>query len=226
LNIQGLTPAITVVITSFGFGNIIPSVRSYLNDDVKKCRIAILLGSLIPLACYLLWIGVIFAEIPLSGVDGLLAMLTSSEPTSHLIRSINMYTQSAWVNTWVHVFTSISVTTSFLGVALSLSDFLADGFKISKQGKNEIIIYGLTFLPPLILVLFYPKAFIACLNYAGIICVILLVMLPIAMVWQGRYKKNIANHRYQVSGGKIALLVTFILGILIILQDIIALARG
>ncbi len=41
--------ALPIVFTSFGFLIIIPSLRSYLNDDIKKIKTAIIVGSAIPL---------------------------------------------------------------------------------------------------------------------------------------------------------------------------------
>src|SRR5580700_4764534 len=43
-----LLPALTVAITSFGFSIIVPSLRNYFDGNIKKLRIAILLGSFIP----------------------------------------------------------------------------------------------------------------------------------------------------------------------------------
>jgi len=66
--------ALPVVFTSFGFLVIIPSLRSYLDDDVKKIKIAIILGSFIPLIIYISWITVVMGVIPVSGSEGLQAM--------------------------------------------------------------------------------------------------------------------------------------------------------
>ncbi|MGE3920278.1 MAG: amino acid permease, partial [Gammaproteobacteria bacterium] len=224
-HLRALVPAVTVVITSFGFANIIPSLRSYFHDDIKKLRIVIIAGSIIPLICYLSWVAVILAQVPLTGLHGLLQMLTSSEPTSELVRSLDIYLHSNSINTAAKIFTSISVATSFLGVALSLSDFLADGLKIKKKAKGKLYINALTFIPPLLIVLFYPAAFIAALNYAGFFCIILLVMMPIYMAWRGRYILNLPDRKYQVAGGKPALLLAFIAAILIIIQDILVVSK-
>jgi len=105
--------------------------------------------------------------------------------------------------------------TSFLGVSLSLSDFLADGMKVSKTGSRWYIVYIATFLPPLIVVWFYPGAFITALSYAGILCVILLILLPALMAWRGRYTKKIAKG-FEVAGGKIVLLSLMLISIVLL----------
>jgi tyrosine-specific transport protein len=214
-----LIPAVTVTVVSFGFATIIPSLRGYFGDDIKKLRRAILIGSLIPLICYILWVGAILAEIPLQGNHGMLAILKSPQPTTSLVQSLNLYLQNSWVTTAAHLFTSICVATSFLGVSLCLWDFLADGLRIPKTSSGKLINAVATFLPPLIIVLFYPSAFIICLSYGGIFCVILLVMLPAFMAWRGRYKYLIAG-KYQVSGGKSALALATCAAVLIVVQDL------
>lgn len=219
-NLPKLIPAITVTVTSFGFATIIPSLRSYFKDDIKKLRLAILVGSLIPLICYTFWIGVMLAEIPLHGANGMLAILKSPQPTTSLVQSLNIYLHNSWILFAAHLFTSICVATSFLGVSLCLWDFLADGLRIPKTKQGKMINTAATFLPPLLIVLFYPSAFIICLSYGGIFCVILLVILPAFMAWRGRYKYLIAG-KYQVSGGKLALSLASCAGAVIILQDLL-----
>lgn len=214
------TAGVTVAITSFGFANIVPSLRIYFEDDVVKLRKAIIYGSLIPLVCYLFWNFSIMGVIPRGGDNGLVAMVHSNKSTSDFVNTLSAILQSHTITVMTHIFTAICLATSFLGVALSLTDFLADGFKIAKESKKGSIIYVATFGPPLAIVLFYPGAFIAALNYAGIDCMVLLVILPALMAWMGRYKKQLAQG-YQVSGGKPLLIVLIVTAILVIIQGAI-----
>jgi tyrosine-specific transport protein len=60
----------------------------------------------------------------------------------------------------------------------------------------------LALAPPLVLSLIYPQLFFKALNFAGGICaVILFGILPVAMVWIGRYRKQIISS-YEVPGGR------------------------
>jgi tyrosine-specific transport protein len=103
---------------------------------------------------------------------------------------------------------------------LSLFDFFADGLKIPKSGKGNWILYAITFFPPLIIVLLDPGIFIKALSYAGIYCMILLVLLPALMAWQGRYRQRI-EARYRLMGGKYLLLALMLVSILVIVTGII-----
>lgn len=209
--------SITVAITSFGFATIVPSLRGYFKDDIKKLHTAILIGSMIPLVCYILWDTAIMGVISREGSNGLVAMLHSNRSTSDFVNTLSANLNRDSITGFARVFTSICLATSFLGVALSLSHFLADGFRLTKERslKNDLIVFGSTFLPPLLIVLFYPGIFIAALSYAGIYCVVLLMLLPALMAWSGRYRKNIARD-YQVWGGKFLLLFLIIVSFLII----------
>jgi tyrosine-specific transport protein len=194
----------TVMIASFGFATIIPSLRIYFHNDIKKLRLAILLGSLVPLVCYLAWDITIMGVIPREGENGLIVMSHTHQATA-FVNELSLLLQNNIITTLTNVFTSVCLFTSFLGVALCLSDFLADGLQLEKKGKNRWIIHAITMIPPLAIVLFYPNAFITALSYAGIYTVILLILLPALMAWRGRYHKNLATG-FRVPGGRVLLL--------------------
>lgn len=215
-----MTASVTVALTSFGFATIVPSLRSYFHDDVKKLHFAILIGSLIPLVCYIFWDLAIMGVIPRDGSDGLIAISHSGRSTSDFVNTLSGLLHRDTITAFARIFTSVCLATSFLGVALSLSHFLADGFNLKRNGKNDIIIYTATFLPPLLIVLFYPGAFIAALSYAGIYCIILLVLMPALMAWSGRYRRKIANG-YQVIGGKGLLIALIFVSFMVIVQSIV-----
>ncbi|MBD4688749.1 tyrosine transporter, partial [Xanthomonas citri pv. citri] len=47
--------AVPIFFTSFGFHVIMASINTYLDADIRKIRIAIYIGTAIPLVAYLLW---------------------------------------------------------------------------------------------------------------------------------------------------------------------------
>ncbi len=193
--------AAMVVVTSFGYATIIPSLRTYLNSNVKALRLAIGVGSLIPLICYILWDFAVQGSVIRNGAPGLMQMANSPHAVSELTRALSEGTGNNLIPSAAHLFTAICVTTSFLGVALCLWDFLADGLHMHKQRTKRWQISSLSFLPPLLVVVFFPGIFVKALAYAGVICVILLMFLPGLMAWSGRYMKKMATG-YRVWGGK------------------------
>ncbi len=204
---------IMVVITSFGYAIIIPSLRSYYKSDVKMLRRAILIGSLIPLVFYILWIAVIHGLIPIHGKNGLLSLLTSQHATSDLTRTISATINKTWITTLTNIFVSICAVTSFLGVSLALSDFLSDGLNLPKTGYKALLIFVATFIPPLIIIMLAPGAFIEALAYAGVFCIVVLMLLPAMMAWNGRYRLNLGNKAiYKARINKLALFGVIVFG--------------
>ena len=212
--------AIMVTITSFGYAAIVPSLRIYFSGDVKKLKKAIFFGSLIPLFCYIAWDAAIMGIIPLDGEHGLKTLLHSDQSTSDLVTALSSIAATPSITFFMKLFTSICVLTSFLGVGLCLADFLADAFQVEKKGVNSLFIHLLTFIPPMVVVLFYPKAFIQALEYAGIYCVILLIFLPAWMAWRGRYHRQIA-HGFKVVGGKGLLAVLILFSFVMIIKVLV-----
>ena len=49
-SLQAITGSLMILITSFGFASIVPSLREYFEDDIPTLRKVILLGSLVPLS--------------------------------------------------------------------------------------------------------------------------------------------------------------------------------
>jgi tyrosine-specific transport protein len=103
---------------------------------------------------------------------------------------------------------------------LCVVDFLADGFRLEKQGRQKVFLNFVTFVPPLIIALLYPTAFIVGLSYAGICLTILIILFPALMAWNGRYRKKI-QASYRVVGGKLPLILLMIISVVIIAQGIL-----
>ena len=78
-----------------------------------------------------------------------------------------------------------------------------------------VCLFLLTFTPPLLVVIYYPGAYIQALNYAGIFCVILLLLLPALMTVYGRKK---FSPRYIVPGGKLAQWTVIIFSLLLLIN--------
>ncbi len=221
-----LVSAIMVTLASFGFAPLIPSLRSYFDSDVRKLRYCVLIGSLIPLICYIIWNLVILGALPRDGNKGLMQIMQSGGSASELVQSLSYFLQNASVTGVAHVFTVICVLTAFLSVSLGLSDFLADGLKVEKKGKSGSLVFILTFLPSLLIVLFYPSIFIKALSYAGIFCTILIILMPALMIWKGRYSKNLAVGHYQVMGGKVSIVLLFLVAVAILGLGIVKVVLG
>ncbi|EOB7509834.1 tyrosine transporter TyrP [Providencia stuartii] len=202
--------AIPVFFTSFGFHGSVPSVVKYMGGDVKKLRIIFIIGSAIPLVAYILWQIATLGSINPTTFVGILAENSGLNGLLDAIRNVVMSERTQFI---AQMFMSLALATSFLGVALGLFDFLADLFKRQDNMEGRLQTGLLTFLPPLVFALFYPKGFVMALGFAAIALSILALLLPSAMA----FKSRLCNERkYQVTGGTPALFIVFLCGIVVI----------
>lgn len=202
--------ALPIAFTSFAYQGIIPTLVTYLDYDIKRARKAILMGSFIPFIAYTIWQALIMGIIPVEGANGLaearLNDLNAIQPMKYFVDNIYVYVLGQF-------FAFFALVTSFLGVTLGLRDFLADGLNIKKSMSGKILITSLIFIPPLFIAVIYPHIFLIMLEYAGGIgCALLLGLLPVLMVWRGRYHFHFKGIP-QLFGGKwiLALLATFVI---------------
>lgn len=185
--LSAVTGSIMVLIASFGFASIVPSLREYFDDDIHALRRVIIFGSLIPLVCYILWNVVIMSALSENGSHATLISLAKSENAiGGLTKTLSVTVGNGWITAFFSFFTSVCMITAFLGVSLGLFDFLADGLKMKKNGLQGRFTWFLTFIPPLVIVLLSPGIYLKALGYAGACCVFLLLLLPALMAFKSR----------------------------------------
>ncbi|WP_072671075.1 aromatic amino acid transport family protein [Vibrio injensis] len=206
---QGLIIAsIPVIFTSFGFHGSIPAIVNYLDGHTPSLRKAIVIGSAIPLIIYILW------QLATLGVVSQ-AELVQNSGLSALIGTLARSAHQSGLGSMIGIFADLALLTSFLGVSLGLFEFMGDTLRKKGAGINRFVASVATFTPPLLFALFYPQGFIMALGYAAIALAILAIFLPIAMVVRVRRQASSSEY-YQVIGGKPALMITGVIGLLIV----------
>ena len=197
--------ASSVVITSFGFHIVIPSLCSYLQRNVSQLKAVLLIGSSMPLIFYAVWEVVTLGTVPIEGAHGLKQAYEQGLPISSLLQYIGADHQDQKIAVLSMVFSLLAIFTSFFGVGVSLVDFLKDGLKLSSSPRSQVICFLLGFIVPLGIALSNPQAFLRGLEYAGAFGVVtLLMILPAVMGWVGRYSKDLSGP-YRAPGGKLIL---------------------
>jgi len=217
--VRHLFLALPVLMAAFGYHVIVPSLRRYLHGHVPRLRMTIFLGSLLPLLVYLLWEGVVFGVLPRGGAHGLLAIAQSGHPASQLTASLAHLTQNPWLVTVVELFIFFAIASSFIGISMSLFDFLSDGLNISKTHTGRLMLLVLTFVPPLCYAWFFPEGFVMAISYAGVFVAILHGILPALMVWGGR-KRGLTS-RYRSPGGKLGWILIIAFSVLVIVAELV-----
>ena len=223
INNSKLFPSLPILITAFGFHNMIPSLTTYMKGNIKKVKMSILGGSILSLFIYLLWQILVLGIIPVNGEGGLLSALKNGKEASELISS---YVQTPSIGIVAQLLGFFAILTSFLAQSLSLSHFLDDGLQAKKTVYAQVGICALTLLPPLILALLFPNLFYTALNFAGGICtVVLFGIIPALMIWKGRYIKMVQLKKIIVPGGKPVITVVLLFASCIFLYEISSLIK-
>lgn len=202
----------SVVATSFGFHIIIPTLTAYLHRDVKQLKTVLIIGSVIPLVVYLVWQAMVLGIIPLNGP---ISIHSAYSEGTNGVNVLGDYLGHGLLPDLARIFSLLVIITSFLGVSMSLSDFLADGLQIQKTKEGKWLILFLTFAPPIAFAVTDPRAFLSALEYAGAFGVMLLLgILPALMVWKGR-KRYGSSAPYRAPGGRFPLLLTILFCLLV-----------
>lgn len=196
--------AIPLLLTAFSFQTMVPSLTPYLNRDVKALRWAVLGGTCIAFIVYALWQWLILGIVPVEGPSGLAAALASGEPATQFLQE---HVQGRWIVAVAEFFAFFAIVTSFLGIAFGLFDFLADGLNIKKEGSGKIILGALIIIPTLIFATQFERVFLMALGWSGGFGdSILNGIIPVLMVWVGRYKLS-KNGAFRVWGGRPLLVI-------------------
>ncbi|MFN8769912.1 MAG: amino acid permease [Neisseriaceae bacterium] len=218
INSKTLLTALPVFVTAFTSHLIIPPLRTYLRSDAKVLGRVIIIGSIIPLILYVVWIVGVIGVIPLTGSHSFSELFARTKEANigDILELMKINLNNSIFYAPVSLFSNISVTTSFLGVSLALFYFLIDAFKLHRLPKisKNVVAIILTFLIPLMIVWFFPNIFIKALGYVGLCCSVLLIILPFFMIQ--KLKAQNYNFKIKYTNNNLLLWLSLIIGIFVI----------
>lgn len=194
--------ALPLLLTSFSFQTMVPSLTPYLKRNAKGLRRAIIYGTGVALLVYVIWQAIILGIVPIQGKEGLLDALSKGEPATEFL---TIHVHGPYLALVAEYFAFFALVTSFLGIALGLFDFLSDGLHIKESGFGQLFLAFLVAVPTLFFANFFERAFIVALDASGGFGdAILNGIIPCLMVWIGRYRLGYKGIE-MVKGGKPAL---------------------
>ncbi len=177
-NIKYLWSALPVFVTAFACASLVPSLSKHYNNQSKKINLSILLGLILALLVYLIWLVATLGNISRanfidvagngSGLNALIATLQDSSNSSFMRSSL----------TW---FSHFAVITSFLSVSLGLAHFLVDRFKLTSSPMGRAQSVCLAFVLPLIASTYAPYGFVSAIAYAGVFVAFSFFIVPALM---------------------------------------------
>jgi tyrosine-specific transport protein len=209
-----------LMLTTFSFPGIVPTIVPYLNRDIYSLRIAIIGGTVTTFIVYFIWLLVMFGSVPYEGSHGLKEAFLCDLPATECL---HYAIQNPFLSYVAQFFAFFALTTSFLGIALALFDFLADGFKMPKIGSGKLVLTLMIAIPSLFFGVYFKRAFITALEMSGGIGDSLISgLIPAIMVWKGRYHFKLAKQSpYQVGGGKTLLIIIGIVSCCILACEVL-----
>lgn len=198
--------AIPLLLTSFSFQTMVPSLTPYLKRNAKALRWAVVGGTLMAFTIYAIWQWLILGIVPIEGPNGLAEALARGEPATQFLRD---HVSGSWISVIAEYFAFFAIATSFLGITLGLFDFLADGLKIKKEGVGSLILGLLIIIPTLIFATQFERVFLVALDISGGFGdSILNGMIPVLMFWIGHYHLGWGK-KLPIIGNKLFLSVVF-----------------
>lgn len=207
--------ALPACLVSFGYHGNVPSLVKYFHRDVSKVVKSIVFGTGLALVIYLIWQFAIHGNLPRAEFAPVIA---KDGDVGALLVALGAYVQTGWIGTLLNAFAYMAITSSFLGVALGLFDYLSDLFKIDDSALGRAKTALLTFLPPLILSLNSPFGFVTAIGFAGLAATIWAAIVPALLARATR--KRFPQSSYRVYGGTFMIYFVILFGLLNIFAQI------
>ncbi len=204
-----------ILVLTFGYHNLLPSLISYLNRDRKKLIFSIFLGTCIPLFVYVVWQSIIFGLVPIEKMNEWMIATAHGEIVTQVLQDVVGNSTVVFIS---QSFALFAIATSFLPVSLSFLDFLRDGIRNEKMKQKPELLGIFVLVPPLLIFLVDPTIFLQALGFAGGFCaVIIFGILPCIMCWM---KNKTLKKKGQNLESKPVLICTMLLATCIVLIEI------
>lgn len=161
-NYSAVGPTVPILLVALVFHNIIPTVCSNLMYHRRSIYIALVVGSSIPLAMFILWNAVILGMVH----DYSAAAHRSSliDPVEVLLDD-NPTHSRVFGKILITIFSESAIITSFIGFVIGLMEFYGDIFP--RKSKKDPCLYALVLIPPTLVALGNPNIFLQALDAAG-----------------------------------------------------------
>ena len=166
-NYKFLPIAVPVILTSFHFHNIIPSISRHLEWDARSVFKAMAIGMGIGFAMNFIWVAVGIGVLPLtlgqhSIVNALEHGLPATVPISKILHSTSFSVFAA-------TFAIVAICTSYVANGMGLMDFNRDLLRSGEDTRppSKPKLAAATFIPPFIIAVFFPGVFLKAIGVVG-----------------------------------------------------------
>ena len=210
INVFNILSILSLVFTSFGYQLVFYAIRDYCDNNVEMVKKAYFYGSIIPMFVYILWSCGSLSIIYNNNIDFYNSIINNKIEVGDFIQEISRCLHFSELQIVIYIISIFTIFTSIVGIGLGVKNSFTNIFK-SKGMKNYNILSSLiTIIPPYIVSVFIPNAFMKILNFGGIFLIILSVLLPIYL-----YFKAKIDEPYIKILNKYSLIFCFIIGLII-----------
>ncbi len=179
--------AVPIIVTSFHFHNIIPTICKALDWDMKVICKTMIIGMCVGFLMNAIWIWVSLGALPLTGASYSIMNAFKHNLPATVPLAARMKTPLFMAGSLL--FALLAIMTSYLANGAGLMDFNRDLLHNHlKLKKNRILVIGVTFLPPLAIALTYPNIFLKSLNIVGGFGIVLLFGVLPSIIAVMRYR--------------------------------------
>lgn len=217
-----LLVSIPVFTTSFTSHIIVPALSDYINKNTRDMRKIIIIGSIIPLVLYIIWIATVLGVLPLHGSISFMGSVFDHIPVDKanigdILIVLEQKVKTPTTDMVLHIFNYVAIMTSFLSVNLSLFHFNLDTYKLYKLRRipGYLIATILTFAIPLFINQLDPDIFIYAMTCVGLSIAILLMIMPGLMAFKINSQGGVFN--YKISNYKSLWVLSIVSGIIVVL---------
>ncbi|PJE80995.1 Tryptophan-specific transport protein [invertebrate metagenome] len=202
---------------SFGIQNCIPSLTRYFDKDSRAVRKSVFCGTLLALLFYCVWQAGIFSNLSREQFP---AVIKRGGNIGALLAALKANGLSSQIYYLLQLFSHMAVASSFLGVSLSLFDYISDLFGFSDNLAGRLKTGAVTFLPPTLLGMFLPDGFIKAIVFAGLGAVVFAILVPVLMAYMAR-QQEYSPGDFKVSGGSVRMFIVGLFGVVVFILSLL-----
>lgn len=204
--------AVPFLLAAFSFQAMVPSLTPYLKRDPRHLYWALVGGTTLSLVIYVIWLALVLGIVDAQGFND--AFSQGASVTPFLAKAV----QNPWLAAFIEFFAFFALVTTFLGFTFGVYDFLADGLHIPKKGFGKALLGFLIAAPTLYFSIYWENIFLNALDFsASFGDTVLNGMMPVLMVWIGRYTRS---YKQYYRAGKGTLVITFAIFLAVFLMQL------
>ena len=196
-----------ILITSFGFHNILPYIKTTYKK-YKKIKKIINIGVALTFCIYTIWIFIILSIIPTEKLN----MIHEYNNDKIITEIVSNYIDQKNICIMINAFALLAIITSILGISVSMKSLFNELLNLNNNISDKIILNALIFLPPILIIMTCKNIFFTALNISGgIFALILFGLIPNIIILKNK------NNKFKKKTLFIAKFLTIITVLIIIL---------